>query len=68
MQIIMGYMSVYKNAKKEILYIGKGKPLKKRLYSHYLETFQPVPGDTKDQRWHQFFIKNQGELDVFWQN
>lgn len=49
---------VYKNAEKEILYIGKGKPLKNRLYSHYLESFQPVPGDTKDQRWHRFFLKH----------
>ncbi|MEH6954454.1 hypothetical protein [Neobacillus drentensis] len=57
---------VYKNAEKEILYIGKGKPLKNRLYSHYLESFQPVPGDTKDQRWHKFFLKLQGDLDVYW--
>jgi hypothetical protein len=57
---------VYKNAEKVILYIGKGKPLKNRLYSHYHESFQTVSGDTKDQRWHKFFLKHQGELDVFW--
>jgi len=57
---------IYKNEKGEILYIGKGKPLKNRLYSHYLESFQPVRGDTKDQRWHKFFLKHQGLLDVYW--
>jgi hypothetical protein len=57
---------IYKNNKGEILCIGKGKPLKNRLYSHFLESFQPVKGDTKDQRWHPFFLKHQGELDVYW--
>ncbi|CAG9606882.1 GIY-YIG nuclease family protein [Pseudoneobacillus rhizosphaerae] len=57
---------IYKNNKGEILYIGKGKPLKNRLYSHFLESFQPVKGDTKDQRWHPFFLKHQGEHDVYW--
>jgi hypothetical protein len=57
---------IYKNNKGEVLYIGKGKPLKNRLYSHYLESFQLVKGDTKNQLWHKFLFKHQGELDVFW--
>lgn len=57
---------IYKSDEGGVLYIGKGKPLKNRLYSHYLESFQPVKGDTKDQRWHKFFLKHQGVVDVFW--
>lgn len=50
----------------EILYIGKGKPLWNRLWSHYLESFQSVSGDTKNQRWHRFFSSHQGRLLVRW--
>ena len=57
---------IYKDDKGDVLYIGKGKPLKNRLFSHYLESFQPVKGDSKDQRWHKFFQKHQGTVDVFW--
>ena len=57
---------VYKNEQGEILYIGKGKPLKNRLISHYIESFQPVSGDTKDQRWHKFFSQHQGIMEVWW--
>ncbi|WP_042458988.1 GIY-YIG nuclease family protein [Neobacillus dielmonensis] len=56
---------VYKNSQQEILYIGKAKLLLNRLYSHYRESYEPVPGDKKG-RWHQFFSSNQGELEIFW--
>jgi excinuclease UvrABC nuclease subunit len=50
----------------ELLYIGKAKLLYDRLKSHYIESFSPVPGDTKDMRWHRFFSSHQGELTVYW--
>ena len=51
-----------------ILYVGKGKPIYKRVCSHYRESFEKVSGDTKYNRWHQFFSKkdNIGELTVYW--
>jgi hypothetical protein len=49
-----------------LLYIGKAKLLYDRLKSHYIESFSPVPGDTKDMRWHRFFSSHQGELTVYW--
>lgn len=48
------------------LYIGKAKLLYDRLKSHYIESFSPVPGDTKDMRWHRFFSQNQGEVEIYW--
>lgn len=54
---------VYKNDQQEILYIGKGSPLKNRLYRHYLESIQSIPGHTEK---HKFFMKHQGELDIYW--
>jgi excinuclease UvrABC nuclease subunit len=48
------------------IYIGKAKLLFDRLKSHYIESFSPVPGDTRDMRWHRFFSQNQGEVEVHW--
>jgi len=48
------------------LYIGKAKMLFNRIKSHYIESFSPVPGDTKDMRWHRFFLKYQGEVQIYW--
>lgn len=50
----------------ECIYIGKAKLLYDRMKSHYIESFSPVPGDTKDMRWHRFFSHHQGEVEVFW--
>jgi hypothetical protein len=36
---------VYKDENDRILYLGKGKPLKGRLYCHYCESFEQVKGD-----------------------
>jgi hypothetical protein len=41
---------VYSTPDGQVLYVGKGKPLKSRLWSDYLENFQTVKGDTKDNR------------------
>lgn len=49
-----------------VLYIGKAKQLRNRLHSHYRESYETVPGDTKDHRWHRFFLEHQGELNVYW--
>jgi hypothetical protein len=56
----------YKDMNDNVLYIGKAKPLRIRLLSHYRESFEEVPGDTKDKRWHRFFSSKQGKLKVFW--
>jgi excinuclease UvrABC nuclease subunit len=58
---------IYKNNFGKILYVGKGNPLKNRLYSHYRESFEKVPGDTADNLWHKFFSSHKGELMVYWQ-
>ncbi len=50
----------------ELLYVGKGKPIFNRLKSHYRESYEPVPGDTKDQRWHRFFSAYAGDLTIYW--
>lgn len=50
----------------ELLYIGKARLLYDRIKSHYIECFSPVPGDTKDMRWHRFFSQYQGEVEIYW--
>ncbi len=57
---------IYQKLDGEILYIGKGKPLKYRLQSHYRESFEEVSGDTKDKLWHRFFSSYTGRLCVCW--
>lgn len=58
---------IYKKGGK-FLYVGKGKPLKNRLYSHYRESFEKVSGDTKDNKYHRFFKKHEGKLEVYWKD
>lgn len=48
------------------LYVGKAKFLFSRIKSHYIESFSPVSGDTPDMRWHRFFLKHQGEVEIYW--
>lgn len=48
------------------LYIGKAKLLYNRIKSHYIESFSPVSGDTKDMSWHRFFSQHQGEVTIYW--
>lgn len=57
---------VYAKEHGAVLYVGKAKPLKSRIWSHYLESFQPVKGDTRDNRWHRFFSSHQGPVTVYW--
>lgn len=57
---------VYKDLSGNLLYIGKAKSLRNRLFSHYRECYETVPGDTKDNRWHRFFLHHQGELTIYW--
>lgn len=56
---------VYMNQSGQVLYVGKGKPVWNRVYSHYLESFKQVPGD-KSGKWFRFFSSNQGTVKVFW--
>lgn len=55
----------YKDIHGNLLYIGKGKPLKDRIYSHYIESYKQVTGD-RSGKWHRFFNKHHGNLKVFW--
>jgi hypothetical protein len=51
----------------KILYVGKGKPIWARVWSHFRESFEVVGGD-RLKIWHQFF-KNKthcGEVRVYW--
>ena len=49
-----------------LLYVGKGRPLFNRLKSHYRESYEPIPGDTRTKRWHRFFSAHTGDLTIYW--
>jgi excinuclease UvrABC nuclease subunit len=55
----------YKDHEGNLLYIGKGKPIKDRLYSHFIESYKQVPGD-RSGKWHRFFYMHSGNLKVYW--
>ena len=57
---------IYQCENGSYLYVGKGKPVGGRLVSHYRESFQEVPGDTKNKKWHRFFKNHQGKMTVYW--
>jgi len=40
---------------RNILYVGKAKPLWGRIKSHFRESYEEVSGDTKLKTWHKFF-------------
>ena len=48
------------------IYVGKASSLFGRLENHYRSSYEPVPGDTKTQKWHRFFSENTGVLTVYW--
>jgi excinuclease UvrABC nuclease subunit len=52
----------------ECLYVGKAKPLAKRIKDHYIESYKPIPDDCPKQnsRWDRFFQKYNGELEIYW--
>lgn len=56
---------VYKDLSDNVLYIGKGKPIKNRIYSHLIEVNKQVSGD-RTGKWHRFFNKHHGKLKVYW--
>jgi excinuclease UvrABC nuclease subunit len=55
----------YKDQYDNLLYVGKGKPIKERLYSHYIETYKQVSGD-RSGKWHRFFNKHHGTIKLYW--
>jgi len=55
----------YKDRFGKLLYLGKGSPIKNRVYSHYIETYKQVSGD-KSGKWHRFFNKHHGNLTIYW--
>jgi hypothetical protein len=62
---------VYCNEKDEVLYIGKGKPLHYRIFSHYNEAFgSNLPKKNKSFykaiNWYNFFAKHSGKLKIYW--
>lgn len=51
------------------IYVGKAKVLFDRLKSHHRESFEPVPGDTADRKWHRFFSQieyRSAPLTAYW--
>lgn len=59
---------IYECENDSCLYVGKGQPISGRLVSHYRESFQEVPGDTKNKKWHRFFKNHQGRLKIYWKH
>lgn len=55
----------YKNVNGDLLYIGKGKPISDRLYSHFIENYKQVSGD-RTGKWHRFFNTHHGILHIYW--
>ncbi|MFL0361670.1 GIY-YIG nuclease family protein [Pseudobacillus sp. 179-B 2D1 NHS] len=53
---------VYGDAAQEILYVGKGRPIKSRIKSHYNKLLKIG----SDSRRDVFFQDNQGTFTVFW--
>lgn len=52
---------IYVNTEGEVLYIGKGSPLKSRIESHYNKLVKVNP-DKRDI----YFQNNQGIMEIFW--
>jgi len=46
-------------------YIGIGKRLKDRLYSHYRISFEEFSNDRTGE-WHKFWSRNKGIYTVYW--
>ncbi|MED0670371.1 hypothetical protein P4S95_09085 [Aneurinibacillus aneurinilyticus] len=53
---------VYENDRGEILYVGKGKPIKSRLLRHYEKLYR----ETGEAVRNEFFLANQGKLKIYW--
>ncbi|MDF2545822.1 MAG: hypothetical protein K0R93_720 [Anaerosolibacter sp.] len=49
----------------KFIYIGKGKPISYRLFSHFRESYEQVSGD-RTGKWHRFFKQYHGKLKVYW--
>lgn len=54
---------VYFNDKSECLYVGKGQPIHKRIFSHYRESYD-TNGRDKAQDWYSFFKQSAGSLKL----
>jgi hypothetical protein len=64
---LIGKTGVYVYEKNgETLYVGKGNPMYSRIKSHFIESCQEVPGDTKYKTWHKFFSKHRGDVRIYW--
>lgn len=50
----------------ETLYVGKGKPLFKRIRSHYEESYREINGDANSKAWYEFFSSHQGKVKIYW--
>jgi len=50
----------------KLLYVGKAKKLKDRLFSHYRESFYKSKKTDKAYAWYKFFSKYSGPINVYW--
>jgi len=57
-----GLYAYYKN--KKLLYVGKGKPLRGRIVSHFKEAY--LEGRHRDELWPTFFREHAGLLELYW--
>jgi hypothetical protein len=57
----IGFYSIYNE--NQCLYIGIGRPIWKRIKSHYYSS----QGKDKAKRWLDFFSENKGKLKIYWQ-
>ncbi|MGV6827845.1 MAG: hypothetical protein ACWA45_00450 [Flavobacteriales bacterium] len=58
----MGFYSIFKND--QCLYIGKGRPIWKRIKDHYYASKSEI--NPKFKKWIEFFNQNQSNLTIFW--
>ena len=49
-----------------LLYVGKAKKLKDRIFSHYREAFYKSKKTDKAYAWYKFFSKYTGTINVYW--
>ncbi|MED3882820.1 GIY-YIG nuclease family protein [Priestia megaterium] len=54
---------IYINNSNEVLYIGKGNPIKDRLISHYKKLSKTVLNNDKRT---MFFQQNEGNVKIYW--
>jgi hypothetical protein len=61
-----GGVYAYINPKNELLYFGKSKNIRDRIFMHYREAYTRISGTNKSAAWCELFSRNTGELTLLW--